>query len=137
VNAVATAWGLHPGSISLVQYRGILVAAVAAAAAFSVFCGLQVNGIDFGSFLFHFSFPLLVVCCSCCVSGTKSDFTSIIPFASASLINCPIVNCRLASSMMFPAAFGVLFGLQVTDFDSFLRFFVFHFILLSRWSGLP
>ena len=39
--------------------------------------------------------------------------------------------------MMFPAAFGVFCGLQVTDFDSFLRFFVFHFILLSGWSGLP
>jgi len=59
VNAVATAWGLHPGSVPLVQRRGGLVAAVAAAAAFGVFYRLQVNGFDFADFLLHFSFPLL------------------------------------------------------------------------------
>src|SRR6476646_2213174 len=77
-----------------------------------------------------------VVCCFCCVNGTKSDFASIVPFASASFVNCPIVNCRLATSMMFPASFGVFCRLQFTDFDSFLRFFLFHFTLLSRWFGL-
>jgi len=30
------------------------------------------------------------------------------------------------------AAYGVFCGLQVTDFDSFLRFFLCHFILLSN-----
>ena len=35
------------------------------------------------------------------------------------------------------ATFDVFSGLQVADFDSFLRFFLFHFILLSRWFGLP
>ena len=35
------------------------------------------------------------------------------------------------------AAFGVFHGFQVTNFDCFLRFFVCHFILLSRWFGLP
>ena len=34
------------------------------------------------------------------------------------------------------ATFDVFSGLQVADFDSFLRFFLFHFILLSRWFGL-
>jgi hypothetical protein len=67
------------------------------------------------------------------------DFTSIIPFASAiasAIVNC--LNCRLAPSMMmFPATFGVFCGLQVTDFDSFLRFSLCHFILFSRCFGLP
>jgi hypothetical protein len=35
------------------------------------------------------------------------------------------------------AASGVFCGLQVTDFDSFLRFFLCHFILLSIRCGLP
>ena len=30
------------------------------------------------------------------------------------------------------AAYGVFCGLQVTDFDGFLRFFLCHFILLSN-----
>ena len=34
-------------------------------------------------------------------------------------------------------ALGIFFRLQVTDFDSFLRFFLCHFILLSRCFGLP
>ena len=34
------------------------------------------------------------------------------------------------------ATFDVFSGLQVADFDSFLCFFLFHFILLSRWFGL-
>jgi hypothetical protein len=56
MSAVATAWGLHPGSISLVGQRGILAAAVAATAAFGVFCGLQVTGFDsfLRFFLCHF-----------------------------------------------------------------------------------
>jgi hypothetical protein len=33
---------------------------------------------------------------------------------------------------------SVFFGwLQVTDSDGFVRFFLCHFILLSRWFGLP
>ena len=35
------------------------------------------------------------------------------------------------------ATFGVFFWLQVTDFDLFSFFFLCHFILLSRWFGLP
>jgi hypothetical protein len=35
------------------------------------------------------------------------------------------------------AAFGVFGWLHVTVFDSFLRFFLCHFILLSRCLGLP
>jgi len=60
VNAVATAWGLRPGSVSLVQQRGKLVAVVAVvavAAAYGVFGWLQVTDFDFGNFLLHFSFP--------------------------------------------------------------------------------
>ena len=59
VNAVATAWGLCPGSFFLVQQRGTPVAVVAVAAAVGVFGWLQVTGFDFGDFLLHFSFPLL------------------------------------------------------------------------------
>ena len=33
------------------------------------------------------------------------------------------------------AAFGVFGWQQVTEFDSFLRFFLCHFILLSIWFG--
>jgi hypothetical protein len=43
---------------------------------------------------------------------------------------------RVLSLMQQPtvavAAYGVFCGLQVTDFDSFLRFFLSHFILLSN-----
>jgi len=35
------------------------------------------------------------------------------------------------------AAIGVFDWLQVTDSDSFFRFFLCRFILLSRWFGLP
>jgi hypothetical protein len=35
------------------------------------------------------------------------------------------------------AASGVSCGRQVTDLESFLRFFLFHFIFLSRCFGLP
>jgi hypothetical protein len=35
------------------------------------------------------------------------------------------------------AALGVFDWRQVTVFDFFLRFFLCHFILLSRWFGLP
>jgi hypothetical protein len=35
------------------------------------------------------------------------------------------------------AAFRVFVWLQVRLFDFFLRFFLCHFILLSRWFGLP
>jgi hypothetical protein len=60
VNAIATAWGLRPGSFFLVQLRGKLVAAVAVvAAAYGVFRWLQVTDFDFDGFLLHFSFPLL------------------------------------------------------------------------------
>jgi hypothetical protein len=60
VNAVVTAWGLHPGSFFLVQQRGMLVAAVAmvaVVAAYGVFGWLQVTDFDFDGFLLHFSFP--------------------------------------------------------------------------------
>ena len=43
-----------------------------------------------------------------------------------------VTACALATT----ATFGVFSELQVADFDSFLRFFLFHFILLSRWFGL-
>ena len=35
------------------------------------------------------------------------------------------------------AAYGIFCGLQVAEFDSFLRFFLCHFVLLSIWFGLP
>ena len=35
------------------------------------------------------------------------------------------------------AASEVACGRQVTDLESFLRFFLFHFIFLSRCFGLP
>jgi len=61
VHAIATAWGLHPGSFFLAQQRGKLVAVVAvvAAATYGVFGWLQVTDFDFDGFLLHFSFPLL------------------------------------------------------------------------------
>jgi hypothetical protein len=63
VNAIATAWGLRPGSFFLVQQRGKLVAVVTVvavvAAAYGVFGWLQVTDFDFDGFLLHFSFPLL------------------------------------------------------------------------------
>jgi hypothetical protein len=40
-------------------------------------------------------------------------------------------------SAVVAAAFGVFGWLQVTDSDCFVRFFLCHFILLSRWFGLP
>jgi hypothetical protein len=46
VNAVATVWGPHPGSVLLAQQRAKLVAMVAVmtvAAAYGVSCGLQVT----------------------------------------------------------------------------------------------
>ena len=46
VNAVATAWGV-PRVLFLVQQRGELVAVMTVAAAYGVFCGLQVT--DFNS----------------------------------------------------------------------------------------
>ena len=56
VNAVATAWGLRPGSFFLVQQRAKPVAVVAAAAAFGVFHWRQVRLFDFflRFFLCHF-----------------------------------------------------------------------------------
>ena len=69
------------------------------------------------------------------------EFTSIIPLASA--IGPKTGNCRLAllmlmmMMMMFPAAFGVFFRFQVTDLDLLGFFFLCHFVLLSRWFGLP
>jgi hypothetical protein len=64
VNAIATVWGLRPGSFFLVQQRVKLMAVVAvvavAAAAYGVFGWLQVTYFDFDVFLLHFSFPLLV-----------------------------------------------------------------------------
>jgi hypothetical protein len=62
VSAIATAWGLRPGSFFLVQQRGKLVAVVAvvaAAAAYGVFGWFHVTDFDFDGFLLHFSFPLL------------------------------------------------------------------------------
>jgi hypothetical protein len=58
VTAVATAWGLRPGSFFLVQQRVKLAAVAAVAAAYGVFGWLQVTDFDFGDFLLHFSFPL-------------------------------------------------------------------------------
>ncbi len=60
VNAIATAWGLRPGSFFLVQQRGklVTVVAVVAAPAYGVFGWLQVTYFDFDGFLLHFSFPL-------------------------------------------------------------------------------
>jgi hypothetical protein len=67
VNAIATAWGLHPGSIFLAQQRGMVVAVVAAvavAAAYGVFGRLQVTDFDFDGFLLHFSFSFVgLFCC--------------------------------------------------------------------------
>jgi hypothetical protein len=64
VNAVATAWGLHPGSFSLVQQRAKLVAAVAVAAAVGVFSWLQVTDFNakFGFLCSHvIKFPFIVL----------------------------------------------------------------------------
>jgi hypothetical protein len=41
------------------------------------------------------------------------------------------------ATVAMPAAFGVSGWFQVTGFDSFHRFFLCHFIFLSRWFGLP
>jgi hypothetical protein len=72
VNAIATVWGLHPGSFFLAQQRAMLVAvvtvAVAVAAAYGVFGWLQVTDFDFDVFLLHFSFPFL----SCFVVSKES-----------------------------------------------------------------
>ena len=71
VNAIATVWGLHPGSFPLAQQRAMLVAVVAAvavAAAYGVFGRLQVTDFDFDVFLLHFSFPFL----SCFVVSEES-----------------------------------------------------------------
>jgi hypothetical protein len=61
VNAIATAWGLRPGSFPLAQQRAKLVAVVAVvavmAAAYGVFGRLQVTDFDFDVFLLHFNFP--------------------------------------------------------------------------------
>ena len=70
VNAIATAWGLRPGSFFLVQQRGklVTVVAVVAAPAYGVFGWLQVTDFDFDRFLLHFSFPFL----SCFVVSEES-----------------------------------------------------------------
>jgi len=64
VNAVATAWGLRPGSFFLVQQRAKPVAVAAVAAAAGVFGWRQVTVFDFDGFLFrllHFSFSFVVL----------------------------------------------------------------------------
>ena len=48
-----------------------------------------------------------------------------------------LVQQRGMPMAVVAAAFGVFGWHQVTDFDSFLRFFLCHFILLSIWFGLP
>jgi hypothetical protein len=59
VDAIVTAWGMHPGPIFLAQQAGMPVAVVAVATAYRVFGGLQVADFDFDVFLLHFSFPFL------------------------------------------------------------------------------
>jgi hypothetical protein len=48
-----------------------------------------------------------------------------------------LVRQRGMPMAVVAAAFGVFGWHQVTDFDSFFRFFLCHFILLSIWFGLP
>jgi hypothetical protein len=68
VDAIVTAWGLHPGSVFLAQQPGMPVAVMAVPTAYRVFGGLQVADFDFDVFLLHFSFPFL----SCFVVSEKS-----------------------------------------------------------------
>ena len=49
VNAIATVWGLHPGSVFLVQQRGILVAAVAVVAVAAAYGVIAIVEICTGS----------------------------------------------------------------------------------------
>lgn len=44
----------------------------------------------------------------------------------------PVLALVQQPAVAVVAAYGVFCGLQVTDFDSFLRFFLCHFILLSN-----
>ena len=67
----------------------------------------------------------------------RCDFLTVIPLLS--LVNAIATawgGSRVLSLTQQPAvtgaAYGVFCGLQVTEFDSFLRFFLCHFILLSN-----
>ena len=66
----------------------------------------------------------------------RCDFLTVIPLLrQLNAIATAWGGSRVLSLTQQPAvdaAYGVFCGLQVTEFDSFLRFFLCHFILLSN-----
>ena len=67
----------------------------------------------------------------------RCDFLTVIPLldlvkAIATAWGGPRVLSLMQQPAMAVTAYGVFCGLQVTEFDSFLRFFLCHFILLSN-----
>ncbi len=65
----------------------------------------------------------------------RCDFLTVIPLLrQVNAIATAWGGSRVLSLTQQPAvdaAYGVFCGLQVTEFDSFLRFFLCHFVLLS------
>jgi hypothetical protein len=64
----------------------------------------------------------------------RCDFLTVIPLLDLVTIATTWSGSGVLSLAQQPAvaAYGVFCGLQVADFDSFRRFFLSHFILLSR-----